>query len=77
MSTDARITAAERALADHGVYGASVDVEGHQRDIAVIRVASAEWERMLGPDGVAITDAVKAAGFRYVALDFDPSPADG
>ena len=24
---------------------------------------------MIGPDGVRLADAVKAAGFRYVALD--------
>lgn len=69
MSADARIAAAERALRDEGVHGALVEVEGHEREIAALRVPEAEWERMMGPDGVRIAEAVKAAGFRYVALD--------
>ena len=73
MSTDARVAAAERSLAEHGVYGASVEVEGHERDVAVIRVAAEQWERLLGDGAPAVTAAVKAAGFRYVALDL----ADG
>jgi PP-loop superfamily ATP-utilizing enzyme len=72
---DARVAAAERALAERGVYGASVDVEGHEREIAAVRVPEAEWERMLGPEGATIAQAVKGAGFRYVALDV--APADG
>lgn len=73
MSTDARVAAAERSLAEHGVYGAAVEVEGHERDIAVIRVSADQWEGMLGPGALGVTSAVKAAGFRYVALDL----ADG
>jgi hypothetical protein len=73
MSADERIAAALRALADHGVHGASVDAEGHQREIAAIRVPTGDWERMIGPDGAPIADAVKAAGFRYVALDLAPA----
>jgi hypothetical protein len=73
VSTDARVAAAERALAEHGVHGAVVEVEGHEREIAALRVPEAEWERMMGPDGVRLADAVKAAGFRYVALDLAPT----
>ena len=73
MSADARIAAAARALADQGVYGATVEVEGHQREIAAVRVPAADWERMLGPEGAAIAETVKAVGFRYVALDFGPA----
>jgi len=69
VSADERIAAAERALRDEGVYGASVEVEGHEREIAALRVPGAEWARMMGPDGVRVAEAVKAAGFRYVALD--------
>ena len=72
---DARIAAAERALAEHGVHDASVEVEGHEREIAAVRVPEGEWERMLGPDGAAIAEAVKRAGFRYVALDLAPADA--
>lgn len=75
MSADERIPAALRALAEHGVHSATVDVEGHQREIAAVRVQSADWERMMGPDGTAVADAVKAAGFRYVALDLAAADA--
>ena len=75
MSADRRIAAAEAALADAGVYGASVEIEGHEREIAAVRVPEAEWERMLGPDGAAAAEAVKRAGFRYVALDLAPADA--
>ena len=78
MSADARIAAAERALAEHGIHGATVEVEGHEREIAALRVPEGGWERMMGPDGVRIAGAVKGAGFRYVALDLaEPAGADG
>jgi len=77
VSADARIAAAERALEEAGVHGASVGVEGHEREIAAIRVSGAAWERMMGPDGVRIAGAVKAAGFRYVALDLDDDEGTG
>jgi PP-loop superfamily ATP-utilizing enzyme len=67
--TDARIQAAERVLAMHGVYGAEVSVEGHEREIAAVRVPDGAWGRMMGDDGAAIAAEVKALGFRYVALD--------
>lgn len=73
MSADARIAAAEHALAGAGVFGATVEIEGHEREIAAIRVSDADWERMMGPDGPSIADAVKRAGFRYVALDLAPA----
>ena len=73
MTRDDRIAAAERALAEAGFPGAAVDVEGHQREIAAVRVPAAAWERALGADGARAADAVKAAGFRYVALDLAPA----
>jgi len=76
MSADERVAAAERALVDRGVFGATVEVEGHQREIAAVRVPAAAWERLMGPDGATLADAVKAAGFRYVALDLAPADAD-
>ena len=77
MSADPRIAHAERALAEQGLHGATVEVEGHEREIAALRVPEAEWARMIGPDGVRLADAVKAAGFRYVALDLDGGAAAG
>lgn len=75
MSADARIARAEAALRAEGINGASVDVEGHEREMAAVRVPEADWERMMGPAGVRAAEAVKATGFRYVALDL--LPADG
>lgn len=65
---DPRVAAAERVLAGHGV-AADVSVEGHEREIAALRVAEDAWGRMLGDEGAAIAAEVKALGFRYVALD--------
>jgi PP-loop superfamily ATP-utilizing enzyme len=75
MATDdPRIAQAERVLAGHGV-AADVSIEGHEREIAAVRVAQDAWARMLGDEGAAIAAEVKALGFRYVALDL--APADG
>ncbi|HET7460430.1 MAG TPA: hypothetical protein VFJ82_04245 [Longimicrobium sp.] len=73
MSADERIPAALRALAEHGVHGATVEVKGHQREIAVIQVPARDWERVMGPECAPVVEAVKAAGFRYVALDLAPA----
>jgi PP-loop superfamily ATP-utilizing enzyme len=76
--TDDRIGRAERVLAMHGVYGAEVSVEGHEREIAAVRVPDGAWARMMGDEGAAIAAEVRALGFRYVALDLDVDgqPAD-
>jgi PP-loop superfamily ATP-utilizing enzyme len=76
--TDARIDAAERVLAAHGVI-AQVTVEGHEREIAAVRVPDGAWRRMMGDEGAEIAAEVKALGFRYVALDLDVAgePRDG
>jgi PP-loop superfamily ATP-utilizing enzyme len=78
MTADARIHDAERVLAMHGVYGAEVSVEGHEREIAAVRVPDGAWHRMMGDEGAAIAAEVKALGFRYVALDLSVAdePAD-
>jgi PP-loop superfamily ATP-utilizing enzyme len=78
MTTDSRIADAERLLAAHGVYGAEVSVEGHEREIAAVRVPDGAWERMMGDEGAALAAEVKALGFRYVALDLSiaDEPAD-
>ncbi|HEU0299991.1 MAG TPA: hypothetical protein VFR37_11065 [Longimicrobium sp.] len=73
---DPRIAQAERVLAGHGV-AAEVSVEGHEREIAAVRVADDAWARMLGEDGAAIAAEVKALGFRYVALDLDAAGDGG
>ena len=73
---DGRIAAAERVLAAHGVAGARVSVEGHEREIAAVRVPDGAWPRVLGDEGAAIAAEVKALGFRYVALDLSVAGED-
>ena len=72
-AADARIGRAEAVLAAHGVTGARVDAEGPEREVAAIRVPAGDWARLMGPDGARVADEVKAAGFRYVALDLLPA----
>lgn len=71
---DPRVAEAERVFAAHGV-AADVTVEGHEREIAAVRVGEDAWARLLGDEGAAIAAEVRALGFRYVALDL--APADG
>lgn len=74
MSTDERIARALRALEEAGVPGASIDVEGHEGEIAALRLPGSAWERMVGDDeGARVAALVKAAGFRYVAVDLRPA----
>jgi PP-loop superfamily ATP-utilizing enzyme len=74
--TDPRVLRAERVLVAHGVFGAEVSVEGHEAEIAAVRVPDGAWERMMGDDGAAIAAEVQAVGFRYVALDLAGLDAD-
>lgn len=71
---DPRVAEAERVFAAHGV-AAEVSVEGHEREIAAVRVDGDGWTRLLGDEGAAIAAEVKAIGFRYVALDLDVNAA--
>lgn len=72
---DARAARAVQLLASHGI-GAEVTVEGHEGEIASIRVAADDWERLAGEDGARLAAEVKALGFRYVALDLLPIGLD-
>ena len=69
MSGDERAERAERLLAARGFAGARVSVEGHEREVAAVRVPAGVWERLAGDEGAAVAAEVKALGFRYVALD--------
>lgn len=73
MSTDDRIARARRMLEEIGLFAATVDAEGHEREIAAIRVSVDDWERLVGEEGVRVAERVKAAGFRYVAIDLRPA----
>ena len=69
MSADERAARAERLLAARGFAGAHVSVEGHEREIAAVRVPADAWERLAGEEGSRLVAEVKTLGFRYVALD--------
>ncbi len=73
MSADERVGRAERLLAVRGFEGARVSVEGHEREIAAVRVPADAWERLAGEEGVRLSAEVKALGFRYVTLDLAPA----
>lgn len=70
------MTAAERAveqLAGLGYPDADVRAEGPQGEIAAVRVAPECWARAAGDDAARIDAALRALGFRYVALDLAPA----
>ena len=67
--TAERLREVQSVLVRHGVAGAWVEVAGHTEEIVALAVPEASWERMLGPDGRAISEQIRALGFRYVALD--------
>lgn len=72
---DGRVAEARRVVAEAGIGGALVSVEGPEREIAAVRVAAGDWDRLVGDEGVRLAERVRALGFRYVALDL--LPADG
>jgi hypothetical protein len=66
--------AAERALAELGFPAARIRVEGPDEEIAVITLPDARWPDLLGDPRAEAVAGVRAAGFRYVALDLQPAP---
>ena len=72
MSDDDRSARAQRLLEGIGILGARVGAEGHEREIAAIRVPAGLWEEVMA-DRVRIGALVAEAGFRYVALDLRPA----
>lgn len=60
---------AEQVLAERGFAGVRVEPAGPGGEVAALAVPAALWERMLGPEGRAAADGVRALGFRYVAVD--------
>jgi len=67
-TADRRIPAAEQALRAAG-FEAAVRVDGDEGEIASILAPGSERERLLGPEGDVVADAIRAAGFRYVSVD--------
>jgi PP-loop superfamily ATP-utilizing enzyme len=73
VSADERVVRAELLLAERGFAGARVSVEGHEHEIAAVRVPAGAWERLAGHEGARVAGEVKALGFRYVAIDLAPA----
>ena len=72
--TGMRCEAAARALRAAGLARAEVDAAGPDAEIAVVRLPLTEWSRLLHPDSAALVAAIKAEGFRHVALDLGVDP---
>lgn len=70
-AADERLARAAALLAERGIPG-EVSAEGHQAEIAALRVPAEAWERVAGPEGAPLADALRELGFRYVALDLEP-----
>lgn len=68
MTRDDRTVAAESLLGEHGLR-AEVAAEGPDGEIAAIRTGAPAWERMMEGESAALVAAIRALGFRYVALD--------
>jgi PP-loop superfamily ATP-utilizing enzyme len=66
---EARIAAAAAVLAELGYRGCSVDVAGHEHEIAVISAGAAQHAVLLDARRADIVARIKALGFRYVAVD--------
>lgn len=71
----ARAHVAARILRDGGLSPVEVRASGPEGEIAVISLPVSQWSRLLAPDSAAVVAAVKAEGFRYVALDLDADAA--
>jgi hypothetical protein len=67
------VNAAQSVLLEHGLFGAELTAEGPQGEIAALRVPASQWERMMSDDSEALVAAIRALGFRYVALDLQPA----
>jgi len=65
-----QVELAEDALRDLGFHDVRVRFHG---DVARIEVGQTEWSRLLDPElRQRITQGVRGAGFRFVALDMEP-----
>ncbi|MGH7506043.1 MAG: hypothetical protein ACRELX_10345 [Longimicrobiales bacterium] len=66
----ARVAAAQAALRDAGIV-ATIEVGGFARDIAIVHAQDAGAIEL-----AASASLIKAAGFRYVAIDLDAPTVD-
>jgi hypothetical protein len=71
-AADPRLRAAGAILAEWGLSGVELRVEGHAAEIGSLRVPASAWERLAGEEGARLAEALKGLGLRYVALDLEP-----
>jgi hypothetical protein len=64
-------------LREHGLAGARLESAGPGSEIAVLSVGHADWDRLLGDEGVALSARLKELGFRHVALELHGSEEAG
>ncbi|HLU25552.1 MAG TPA: hypothetical protein VKZ58_07585 [Longimicrobiales bacterium] len=64
MNANEKCRAAEALLHENGLPGARVRAEGHAEEIAAVNVPPESVAKL-----AALAPAIKALGFRYVALD--------
>ena len=76
LDAAARARLAEEVLRGEGMQ-ARVEPEGPDAEIAAIRVSPVSWDRWFGPDGAELAARVRNVGFRYVAVDLDPTSGVG
>lgn len=68
-----RVRDAERVLAEAGFPG-RVTACGHDGSVAAVAVPPDAWRQLAGPAGQGVVARIRAAGFRYVALELEPRP---
>jgi hypothetical protein len=72
VSADFRAARAAELLAARGI-AARVSAEGHEGEIAALRVPAGAIDLLVGGDAGPLAREVKALGFRYVAVDLLPA----
>lgn len=61
-----RIAAVAALVAKEGIICDGIAVAGAQRDVAVLRTAAVDADRL-----AALSRGIKALGFRYVTIDLE------
>lgn len=61
-----RIAAVAALVAKEGIICDGISVAGAQRDVAVLRTAAVDADRL-----AALSRGIKALGFRYVTIDLE------
>jgi PP-loop superfamily ATP-utilizing enzyme len=74
VDADLRAGRAEALIRRCGIEGARVEAEGPKGEIAALRVSVEDWAEIAGTGGAAVTEELRAIGFRYVALDLEVLP---